>query len=73
LQVIANRHVRLVPQADMEEAANPGGLCDRSKTKASALQTQERRRTYRSFRNEIHSTVSFRTPGHCANSLPSGI
>jgi len=45
----------------------------RSKTKALALRTQERRRTYCSFRNETHSTVSFPTPGRCANSLLSGI
>jgi len=49
-----------------------GGLHNRSKTKALALRTQERRRTYCSFRNETHSTVSFPTPGRCANSLPSG-
>ena len=30
------------------------------RTKALALRTRERRRTYRSFRNETHSTVSFR-------------
>ena len=56
--------------AKNDEAANSGGLRNRSRTKALALRMRERRRTYRSFRNETHSTVSFPTPEHCANSLP---
>jgi len=41
----------------LEKAANWGGLRNHSKAKVLALRTQERRRTYCSFRNETHSTV----------------